>query len=383
MGLKVMMIGAYPLEPGNVVGGIESVTSTLVPALVERDDIEHVTVLRFHNGSAPVEYRSEGPKVDVFYLRGQDRLRTVTRSFGDLRQARELVADIKPDVIHGQEIGWFGDIATRCGPASVVTVHGMPHLEIRLSARNNMRDRLRIKPIDHMVQQVLRRAGVVISISEYDALQLGERVCGQQRSIPNPAGTEFFELSPPGLTGPRLLFAGVLTPRKNPLGLLRAFSRVRREFPESQLIMAGTHLDQDHARQVVGLVDELGLSENVEITGQLNNHRLREEIVAARAIVLFSRQETAPTIIAQAMAAGKPVVATRVGGVAEMVIDSETGFLVDSEDEAAMAERLITILDDQERCLRMGNCANKLARSRFAPNAVAQLTAEAYRSALV
>ena len=382
MGLKVMMIGAYPLEPGNVVGGIESVTSTLVPALAERDDIENLTVLRFHHGNASVKYRSEGPKVDVFYLRGQDRLRTITRSIGDLRQARELVADINPDVIHGQEIGWFGDIATRCGPASVVTVHGMPHLEIRLSARNNMRDRLRVKPIDHMVQQVLRRAGVVISISEYDARQLGGQVRGVQRSIPNPTGSEFFELSPSGLTGPRLLFAGVLTPRKNPLGLLRAFSLVRRELPEAQLNMAGTHLDQDHARQVIALVDELGLSKNVEIAGQLNNDRLREEIVAARAVVLFSRQETAPTIIAQAMAAGKPVVATRVGGVAEMVTDGETGFLVDSEDEAAMADRLITILNDQDRCLLMGSCANKLARSRFAPRSVAEMTAEAYQLAL-
>ena len=78
----------------------------------------------------------------------------------------------------------------------------------------------------------------------------------------------------------------------------------------------------------------LGLSDSVDIIGLVDNDRLRREIAAARAVVLFSREETAPTIIAQAMAAGKPVVATRVGGVAEMVSDGETGFVVDSGDVA-------------------------------------------------
>src|SRR4051794_1603885 len=113
VGMRVLMIGAYPVEPGVVRGGIEAVTSTLVPALAERDDIDQVTVLRFHNGEAAVEYRREGPKVDVYYMRGQDRLRTITGSFLDLRKARKLIAELKPDVVHGQEIGCFGDIAVR------------------------------------------------------------------------------------------------------------------------------------------------------------------------------------------------------------------------------------------------------------------------------
>ena len=92
--MKVLMIGAYPLEPGVVNGGIESVTSTLVPALAARDDIESVTVLRFHHGEATTDYRREGPKVEVYYVRGQDRWRTITGSFLDVRAARKLVAQI-------------------------------------------------------------------------------------------------------------------------------------------------------------------------------------------------------------------------------------------------------------------------------------------------
>ena len=382
MGLKVLMIGAYPLEPGLVHGGIESVTSTLVPALAERDDIDSVTVLRFHDGDASTAYRREGPKVEVYYLRGQGRLRTVTGSVLDVRKARKLVAELKPDVVHGQEIGCFGDIAVRCSPNCVVTVHGLLHVENRLSAERSLRDKLRAKPIDMMVRRVLRRARVVISISRYDAEELDGMVRGSRVSVANPTAAEFFRLAPSAPTEPRLLFAGVLLPRKDPEGLLDAFAQVRQAEPAARLVMVGPQPDPDYAQTIRDRVIGLGLGDSVDIVGLVDNDRLRREIAAARAVVLFSREETAPTIIAQAMAAGKPVVATRVGGVPEMVSDGETGFVVESGDVAGLADRLLTLLDDQDLCLRMGRRGHEVAVGRFAPEAVARLTAEAYRTAL-
>ena len=382
MGLKVLMIGPYPLEPGMVHGGIESVTSTLVPALAERDDIDSVTVLRFHHGDASTDYRREGPKVEVYYVRGQDRLRTITGSFLDVRRARKLVAELKPDVVHGQEIGWFGDIAVRCSPNSVVTVHGMVHVESRLSAAHSFRDKLRVKPIDMLVRRVLRRAKVVISISNYDAEELAGLIRGTRVSIANPTAAEFFALAPSGPTEPRLLFAGVLRPLKNPLGLVNAFAQAHRAVPEARLVLIGPQPDPGYAQTVRDRVAALGLADSVDIVDLVDNERMRQEIATARAVVLFSRQENSPTIIAQAMAAGKPVVASRVGGVPEMVRDGETGFVVESGDESALADRLLTLLKDQDLCLRMGGRGHEVALDRFTPDGVAGLTAEAYRTAL-
>ena len=382
MGLKILMIGDYPLEPGMVHGGIESVTSALVPALAAQDDIDNVAVLRFHTGEAPTDYRRAGPKVEVYYVRGQDRLRTITGSFLDVRKARKLVAELKPDVVHGQGIGWYGDIAAKCSPNSVVTVHGLPHVEIRLSARTTFRDKLRVKQIDALVRRVLRRAKVIISISKYDTQPLGRLLKGIPVSIANPTGLEFFALAPSRPSEPRLLFAGVLVPRKNLEGLLNAFAQVRQAVPGARLIMVGPHPDLDYAQNVQDRVTSLALGDSVDIVGFVDNDRLRQEIATARAVVLFSREETAPTIIAQAMAAGKPVVASRVGGVSEMVNDGESGFVVESEDETALAERMLTLLNDQDLCLRMGARGHELALRRFNPDAVARQTVEAYRIAL-
>jgi glycosyltransferase involved in cell wall biosynthesis len=384
VGIKVLMMGAYPLEAGVVRGGIESATSTLVPALAERDDIDSVTVLRFHNGDASTDYRREGPKVEVHYLRSQGRLRTISRSFLDLRKARRLVAQLNPDVVHGQEIGVYGDIAMRCSPNCAVTVHGITLTDTSADALDDSSfpGRLRDKLIRSLERRVLRCAKVVISISKYDAEVLDLPIQGTRVSIPNATAPEFFALAPSGPTEPRLLFAGVFTPRKNPVGLVNAFARVRMTVPEARLSLIGPQPDANYVKLVRDRVTDLGLEDSVDIVDQIGNERLRHEIAAARAVVLFSRQETLPTIIAQAMAAGKPVLASRVGGVQEMVDDGETGFLVESDDEATLADRMVKLLVDQELCLRLGQRGHEVALDRFTAAAVAEMTVEAYRKAM-
>ena len=382
MGLKVLMIGTYPLEPGVVRGGVESATSTLVPALAERDDIDSVTVLRFHHGEAPAAYRRETPKIDVHYVRGQYRWRMLTGAFLDRRKARKLIAELKPDVVHGQEIGLNSDIAARCSPNCVVTVHGITFVETHLYHRPGLGTTLRAKLIRNVARRVLHRAKVVISISKYDAEVLSGLTRRTRVSIANATAPEFFALAPPSPTGPRLLFAGGLIPLKNPLGLVNAFAKARAAVPDARLSLIGPQPDADYANEIRERVTALDLTDCVDIVDLVDNERMLREIAAARAVVLFSRQENAPTIIAQAMAAGKPVVASRVGGVAEMVDDGETGFLVASEDEDMLAERLVRVLDDQHLCLRMGGRAHEVARRRFTPGAIAELTVRAYQKAL-
>ena len=273
MGIKVLMMGPYPLRPGLVCGGIESATSTLVPALAARDDIESVTVLRFHDGDAFTDHRREGPKVEVCYLRGQRRFRALTRSFLDVRKARRLVEELRPDVVHGQEIGLYGDIARRCSPSNVVTVHGVTFTDTGSDTRDDgsLRGRLRDRLIRDLEWRVLRHAKVVISISDWDAEVLKYApLRGTRVSYPNATGAEYFALAPAGPTRPHLLFAGVFTPRKNPVGLVEAFARVRMTVPEAQLTLAGPQPDERYARLVRDRVRDLGLEDDIEISGLVN-----------------------------------------------------------------------------------------------------------------
>ena len=291
---------------------------------------------------------------------------------------------MKPDIVHGQEIGRRGDIAVRCSPNCVVTVHGMVHVETRMAAERSLRDRLRVSIFDNIVRRVLRRAKVVISISEYDRDELAGQIRGIPLRIGNPIAPEFFSPVDPGPVPPRLLYAGMLSPLKNPLGLVNAFAEARRAVPDARrLALIGPQLDADYLQAIRDRVTALGLDDSVEIPGLVDTARIRHEIAKSRAVVLFSRQEQlTDDHRAGGWRPGKPVVASRVGGVPEMVEDGETGFLVQSEDEVALSDRLQTLLKDEDLCLRMGARAHEVARRRFMPAEVAAKTVEAYRRAL-
>jgi glycosyltransferase involved in cell wall biosynthesis len=91
---------------------------------------------------------------------------------------------------------------------------------------------------------------------------------------------------------------------------------------------------------------------------------LRAEYASAVALVLPSLQENAPLVVGEAMAVGRPVVATRVGGTADMVRDGETGWLCEPGDANGLADCLIRLLRDSDQQLRMGRAARAKAESR-------------------
>jgi glycosyltransferase involved in cell wall biosynthesis len=379
-GIQLLMIGPYPHEAGKVVGGIEAVVSALAPALAAQEQIARVTVLSFHHGETATRTERVSDKLDVRFLPGQRRLRLLSRSFMDVLQARRVIAELGVNVVHGHGIGRSGDTAIQLLPASVITVHGLVHREAQL-AEGSLKARVRSRFVASAVRRVLRDARVVISISDYDARALEGLVRGRRVSIANPIAAPFFADAPPS-DASHVLFAGVLGRRKNMEGLLNGFALVRRRVPGARLLVLGPAPDRQYAGEIRALVRRLGLDDAVEFAGHVENERLVRELHACGMVVLFSHEETAPTILAQAMAAGKPVVASRVGGIPEMVADGQSGFLVNPGDERALAERLVELIESPELRRRFGENGRVLARQRYEAAAVARQTVEAYQLAL-
>jgi glycosyltransferase involved in cell wall biosynthesis len=76
-------------------------------------------------------------------------------------------------------------------------------------------------------------------------------------------------------------------------------------------------------------------------------------------------REGTPNSVMEAAAAGLPVIATRHGGITDVVVEGMTGFLVDEGDYEAMAERMCELLEDPEKCRKMGTSAREMAKSQF------------------
>jgi glycosyltransferase involved in cell wall biosynthesis len=117
-----------------------------------------------------------------------------------------------------------------------------------------------------------------------------------------------------------------------------------------------------------------GLQRNVEFLGLQDKDRMLDEYARCAVVLLASVQETAPMTVIEAMAAGKPVVATRVGGVPHLVENGSSGFTVAVGDVESLASRVLTLLDDRDLRCRMGQRGRELAQ-RFR----AETVADAYR----
>jgi glycosyltransferase involved in cell wall biosynthesis len=378
--LRVLFVSPYP-HGDRVTGGVEAVAQALIPTLALQPDIEAVQVISFDRDTREYERVVLNEKLTVHYVPAQGRLELPTGAMLNVWRARKLARQFHPHIVHGQGIGLCGDIATRLGFPAVVTAHGMVHIEARLGEKRPIIGPARIWLVDRMVRRTLGRAKMVISTSDYDRQTLHKLVRERCQSIPNPVSPEFFNYQARSEPN-RVLYAGLLVPRKNVLGIVRAFAQVKARVSDARLDLVGPPSDVHYTAKVKQLIGELALEHNIVLHGHVENTQLLDLMARCSVLTLFSNEETSPTVIAQAMAMGKPIVASRVGGIPEMVKDGYNGFLVERGDEQALAEQLVALLKSPKLCQTMGARGREIALQWFKPSVVAQQTIEVYKLVL-
>lgn len=157
---------------------------------------------------------------------------------------------------------------------------------------------------------------------------------------------------PPG--APVAGIVAALRPEKNHELFLHAAALVRRQLPEAQFLVVG---DGPQRQPLESLARELGLHDAVHFLGTRSD--VPEVLSVIDVLVLSSHMEASPVSVLEAMAAEKPVVATRVGSVAETIRDGETGYLVAPGDARAIANRVTALLKDRGRAAAMGRAGRE------------------------
>jgi glycosyltransferase involved in cell wall biosynthesis len=175
---------------------------------------------------------------------------------------------------------------------------------------------------------------------------------------------------------PVAVFTGRLVRKKGADVLLRAFARVRRELPEARLVVVG---DGPERRGLERLARALGLGGAVTMCGRLSRDDAADRLEGAWVQVVPSRyQEPFGIVILEAMARGTVVVASRAGGIPEIVRDGETGLLVPPGDEEALAGALLAVLGDRALAERLGRAGRRVAGADFSPDAYVAPFLEAF-----
>lgn len=157
----------------------------------------------------------------------------------------------------------------------------------------------------------------------------------------------------------RVVTVGRLHPSKGIDVLLNAWSKVVTQFPEAELMLVGGEGEARYRQ----LAHSLGILERVRFVGYQRD--VRPFLGASDLLVLASRAEGFPYTLLQAMAMGKPVIATRISGTVECVEDGTSGVLVPVEDVEAIATAIVRLLKDKALRDSMGQAGKRLVATRF------------------
>ena len=250
---------------------------------------------------------------------------------------------VDADLLHALWLpsGW---VAARTGRPYVVQVWGT---DVELARR-----------APRLARAVLRRARLVIAAST--ALADSARALGAAQVEVIPSGVELPPEVGEEASPPEVLYAGRLSPEKGVEELVAATRGMN-------IVVAG---DGPLRAQVPGAL------------GFVPHDELQHLYARAAVVACPSRREGFGVACLEAMAHGRPVVASAVGGLRDLVIDGETGLLVPSGDPEALRAALERLLADSELRRRLGEAGRERARERFSWAAVTDATLAAYRMAL-
>lgn len=213
-------------------------------------------------------------------------------------------------------------------------------------------------------------ASAVIAVSrdmEAQLLNLGARRATLHY---NPYGVDptLFAQTTPATNPPLFIGVGRFVDKKAPHLTLLAFHIVRQACPDARLVLIGDGLLWEACR---GIVAALGLTDVVQLPGPLPHHEVAALMQRARAFVQHSIRTSAgdsegtPVSLLEAGMSGLPVVSTRHAGINDVIIEGETGFLVDEHDVAGMAAAMLRLAEDAELAGRMGQQARAHAVAHF------------------
>jgi glycogen synthase len=339
------------------IGGVQVLAAQLLPALQARG-YELIVVTQQYLAQLPQEARFAGIPVyrlPFHAIAPEESLDRLERMTAVRQQVARLKRAFAPDLIHvnsfHKSVLFHMDTVSAHPAPVLVTLHQaqLPQVAGR----------------DIVLRQTLRSADWVTCVSAAtlaQTRQLVPEITPRSSVIYNGLEAPPLLPEPLPIDPPQLLCLGRLAPEKGFDIALSAFASIVERFPKARLMIAGDGpLRVDLEQQATAL----GLMEAVEFVGWVAPDKVPTLLNAATIVVLPSRREGFSLVALEAAFMARPVAATRVGGLPEVVVHQETGLLVNDEDSVGLAEALLFLLEHVETATQMGQAARRRVREGF------------------
>jgi glycosyltransferase involved in cell wall biosynthesis len=166
-----------------------------------------------------------------------------------------------------------------------------------------------------------------------------------------------------------IVFVGRIIEEKGAKPLVESMPAVTKAIPDAYLVLVGPHSRSPNEKifydELLAYVDKHGLGEHVLFTGEGTGEMIARLYSVCRLVVVPSIWEASGIVPIEAMASGKPVIVTRVGGLQSRIVDGKTGFLVRENDPGELSEKIVRSLKDDKLLKKMGKYARKHVERKY------------------
>ena len=237
---------------------------------------------------------------------------------------------------------------------------------------------------------LLKDASKVIALTPTEAEQYMSMGVPKEKIAIIPNGidlSEYAELPPKGSFKKKfnipedrkiILYLGRVHKIKGIDFLIRAYAYLKNKmnFKDAVLVIAGP--DDGYLSEVKSLVHDLSVSNSVLFVGSLYGGDKLAAYVDSEVYILPSRYETFGMTVLEAYACGKPVIASDVGGLKELIVDGETGFLFEAGNFKQMAEKIVYLLNNSDKAVEIGRKARILVEEKYSIDKVVDMIERLY-----
>lgn len=381
--LKIIMIAPYPSNPNIIHGGVEAVTVNLVKGFSEINQVELLIVSMQKNVAeeTTVQIAENISVLNIPY--GKIRSTKLEMLFHGRKKIKTIIKEFNPDLIHIQGNGSKLLLTVGMNYSKlIITQHGI--LKEELKTQSKLRSKLSLL-INLFIEKIIwMNIKNIVFISNYNRNLFGSDRIRKIKSalISNPVNPLFFEIKGTTDNNIRVVYVGGIMKRKGLLDLLKTLAILKEQNIIYHLDIVGGVVDLDYANEITRFIKQNNLNSQVSSHGWLSQTEILNLYENIDILVLPSYQETLPVCVAEAMSAGKLVIASNVGGLSEMIEDGESGFLYKKGDIKELQNIFIKLNDNPDLTKQIRYNARIKATERYSSSSVAEQTVRFYKQIL-
>jgi glycosyltransferase involved in cell wall biosynthesis len=372
----IIVVPDLPIQLDNIKGGVHSALLNLLKGFTTQPiSVRVISITRNVSTKTIVCFSN---LIDIYYLPEGRMPHVFNYLFTCSTLLKKEIKNFNPSIVHFTMSGYIllTKVFGLLGKTPLVTIHGLGFPEARLKTK--LKDKL-VFYSNGIIEKLLNPNNI-IHLSNYTLQIIGKTK--NYAIIPNAIDTSYFTITPKLHTQNKLLYVGVIDENKNLLYLLQALKIATQNNQYFTVDILGDYINTEYKLIIEKYIADNNLQAYITFHGWVTQPTVKHILQQSDILIVSSKQESLPMVIAEAMCAGKVVASSNVGGVYQMITNQKDGFIFENNHPQNLAIILQQLYNNNALIQQIQTQAKSTGKAMYNSTIVAEKTIAFYNKIL-